>query len=113
MSSLQTVAGVGSFFLAMTLFPHVQKKAQKEIDAVIGRTRLPLGADRESLPYINAIVKEVLRMYPVAPIGNYLRIFFPRFSTKSCCKGLPHAATEDDIYEGYHIPKGATVFGNS
>jgi len=55
----------------MTLFPHVQKKAQKEVDTVIGRTRLPTGADRESLPYVSAVVKEVLRMYPVAPIGNY------------------------------------------
>ena len=55
------------------MFPHVQKKAQKEIDTVVGRSRLPTGADRESLPYVNAIVKEVLRMYPVAPIGKYLR----------------------------------------
>ena len=59
----------------MTMFPHVQKKAQKEIDTVVGRTRLPTGADRESLPYVNAIVKEVLRMYPVAPIGKNLLIF--------------------------------------
>lgn len=107
------MAGVGSFFLATTLFPHVQKDAQKEIDTVIGRTRLPTGADRESLPYVSAIVKEVLRMYPVAPIGSHLRVFFSRLGTKCCCKALPHAATEEDIYEGYHIPKGATVFGNS
>lgn len=59
----------------MTMFPHVQKKGQEEIDTVIGRTRLPTGADRESLPYVSAIVKEVLRMYPVAPIGNYLGFF--------------------------------------
>jgi cytochrome P450 len=42
-----------------------------EIDTVIGPTRLPTGADRESLPYVSAMVKEVLRLYPVAPIGNY------------------------------------------
>lgn len=50
----------------MTLFPNVQKKAQAEIDAVIGHERLPTHADRERLPYVNALVTEVLRWNPVA-----------------------------------------------
>lgn len=63
----QTVSAIYSFFLAMTLYPDVQKKARAEIDAVIGPGRLPSFADRTSLPYIEAITKEVLRWNVVLP----------------------------------------------
>lgn len=56
----------------MTLYPEVQVKAQQEIDRVIGRDRLPTFEDRDRLPYIDAIVKEVLRWGVVAPLGIYL-----------------------------------------
>ena len=58
-----------SFFLAMALYPEVQKKAQAEIDTVVGPHRLPDFEDRPSLPYINAIVKESMRWHLVAPLG--------------------------------------------
>ena len=45
-------------FLAMSLYPEVQKKAQAELDRIVGRNRLPNFDDLESLIYINAIVKE-------------------------------------------------------
>ncbi|KAI0387367.1 putative cytochrome P450 oxidoreductase OrdA-like protein [Hypomontagnella monticulosa] len=89
-----TVSSVASFYLAMTLYPEVQKKAQEEIDRVIGPNRLPTMEDRGKLPYIEATVKEVLRWHPVAPMG------------------LPHANTEDDVYEGYLIPKGSVILAN-
>ncbi|KAF4473096.1 O-methylsterigmatocystin oxidoreductase [Fusarium albosuccineum] len=89
-----TVSALACFFLAMTIFPDVQKKAQEEIDRVIGHDRLPTSSDRPSLPYIEATVKEVLRWHPVAPMG------------------LPHTSTEDDICEGYFIPKGSMLFAN-
>ena len=54
----------------MTLYPEVQLKAQQEIDRVIGRDRLPTFEDRSSLPYINAIVLEVLRWGVVGPLGR-------------------------------------------
>ncbi|KAM5350245.1 hypothetical protein ACJ41O_006750 [Fusarium nematophilum] len=57
------------FFLAMALFPEIQKKAQEEIDRVIGSDRLPTLSDRLDLPYIEATVNEVLRWHPVAPMG--------------------------------------------
>jgi cytochrome P450 len=82
------------FFLAMTVFPAVQRKAQEEIDQNVGTGRLPGFQDRQNLPYIDAIVKEVLRWHPVAPMG------------------LPHMTTEDDICEGYLIPKGALLLPN-
>ena len=53
----------------MSCFPEVQRKAQTELDAVIGDDRLPTIADRERLPYLNALVLEVLRWMPVAPMG--------------------------------------------
>jgi len=45
----------------MVLYPEVQEKAREELDRVIGRGRLPDFTDRNSLPYISAVTKEVLR----------------------------------------------------
>jgi cytochrome P450 len=59
--SAQTVAAMSTFFLAMILYPDIQAAAQRELDAVIGLDRLPDFSDRGSLPYIDAIVKEVHR----------------------------------------------------
>lgn len=58
------------FVLAMVLHPEVQAKAQAEIDALLGDSRLPEMSDRESLPYVCCIVKEVLRWWPAFPIGE-------------------------------------------
>lgn len=52
----QSVSSIISFFLVMTLYPDVQRKAQAELDLVVGSERLPTFADRDRLPYINAIV---------------------------------------------------------
>ncbi|KAG2336895.1 cytochrome P450 [Suillus weaverae] len=82
------------FTLAMLLYPDVQKRAQAEIDLVIGSDRLPTFEERASLPYIDAVLRETLRWYPVLPLG------------------LPHASSSEDIYDGYFIPKGATVICN-
>ena len=54
----------------MALYPEVQKKAQAEIDAVVGPNRLPDFHDRPSLPYIDAIVKESSRWNLVTPLGG-------------------------------------------
>lgn len=59
--SYQTVSAIYSFFLTMTLHPDAQRRAQAEIDAVVGRDRLPTFADREHLPYTEALVQEVFR----------------------------------------------------
>lgn len=65
----QTVASIRSFILAILLYPEVQTKGQSELDSVIGEGRLPTFSDRTSLPYVDCIVKEVLRWRPVAPLG--------------------------------------------
>ena len=63
-----------SFVLALVLFPQVQRRAQAELDAVIGRDRLPSFDDRPHLPYIEALSKELLRWQMVTPIGTF-RVF--------------------------------------
>lgn len=58
-----------SFILAMVLYPEVQKRAQTELDHVIGKDRLPDFTDRASLPYLECILSETLRWHPVTPLG--------------------------------------------
>jgi hypothetical protein len=61
----QRVSTIEAFLLAMTLNPDVHKKAQKEIDEQIG-DRLIEVSDRENLPYITCLLKEVMRyVYPL------------------------------------------------
>jgi cytochrome P450 len=79
----------------MIAFPVVQRKAQAELDAVVGRNRLPTFADAPQLPYLNAVIKEVLRWCPSVPLG------------------VPHVATQDDWYEGMFIPKGTVCIPNA
>jgi len=78
----------------MVAFPEVQRRAQAELDDVVGRARLPTFADAPWLPYVRAIIKEVLRWRPAIE------------------RGAPHKAAEDDLYEGMFIPKGATCMAN-
>ncbi|KAH8994594.1 cytochrome P450 [Lactarius akahatsu] len=84
-----------SLFVALTLYPEVQRRAQAQIDSVVSRDRLPTFKDRSRLPYIEAICKELLRWQMVAPMG------------------FPHASTEDGVYRGFFIPKGSMMIVNS
>ncbi|KAI0088548.1 cytochrome P450 [Irpex rosettiformis] len=84
-----------NFMLAMTLYPDVMRRAQAEIDAVVGRERVPTFDDKENLPFIRVMVRETLRWRPVGPLA------------------VPRQATEDDWYEGYFIPKGMVSIYNA
>ena len=68
---MKTVATLHVFLLAMLLHPDVQKKAQVQLDEVLQSEHLPDFEDIASLPYVRAIVKEVLRWQPVAPLGLF------------------------------------------
>ncbi|KAI8996406.1 cytochrome P450 [Trametes punicea] len=89
-----TVRSIEVFLLAMLHYPEIQKKAQEEVDRVIGSSRMPEFSDMDSLPYVSALIKEVARWRPIAPTG------------------FPHALTKDDTYNGYFLPKGSTVYAN-
>ncbi|KAF9218869.1 cytochrome P450 [Gyrodon lividus] len=89
-----TITMISHFILAMVQHPEVLKRAQAEVDAVVGQNRLPACKDRELLPYCNALFTETMRWAVPVPLN------------------LPHRLMEDDIYDGMFIPKGSLVFGN-
>ena len=66
----QTTSTISGFFVALTLYPDVQKHAQDELDATVGRDRLPDFQDRHPLPYVEAICQELRRWRLVAPLGK-------------------------------------------
>ena len=98
-----------TFFVAMLLYSDVQKKAQDELDSVIGRDRLPTFEDRPRLPFIDAVCKETLRWSPIALVGEFLpALGIGAASLLPSLAGVPHAVTQDDVYAGFFIPKGAS-----
>ena len=80
--------------LAMIVHPEFQKRAQAELDEVVGRSRAPTFSDAPNLPYIQALVRETLRWRPPLPLG------------------VPHSTTKDDFYDGMFIPKGTMCIVN-
>ncbi|KAM5534500.1 hypothetical protein V8D89_011832 [Ganoderma adspersum] len=82
------------FMLMMAMHPEVQRKAQAELDSVVGTSRLPQFSDRSTLPYVNALIMELFRFHVVAPLG------------------IPHRTIADEEYRGYFIPAGTVVSPN-
>ncbi|KAJ7668691.1 cytochrome P450 [Mycena polygramma] len=89
-----TATALTNFFLAMVLYPAIQRRAHQELDTNIGRGRLPQFEDRDNLPYLGAILKETMRWKAVTPLG------------------VPHCTTEADEYNGSFIPAKTTVLAN-
>ena len=90
-----TASTMVAWIQAMAVFPHVLKKAQEEMDRVIGPNRLPTMEDEHNLPYVRAMIKESLRWMPTAITG-----------------AVPHVTTQDQEYNGYFIPKGSQLLNN-
>ncbi|KAI0659605.1 CyP450 monooxygenase [Cubamyces menziesii] len=90
-----TAATLVAFICAMILHPEVQKRAHAELDRVVGPGRLPEHTDRAALPYVDALVKEMIRWHNVGPLG------------------VAHRCMEEDVYRGWRIPKGAIVMPNA
>lgn len=131
-SSDSTSAVIESFVLAMTSYPEVQKKAQEELDSVLCG-RLPTHADIPSLPYLTAVIKEVIRYVHQCSFSIYTERFtfvfsvgdrlFPWVSTcysysamfdlPTTYTGVPHYTDEDTFYNGYFIPAGSVLLANA
>lgn len=79
----------------MLWYPEVQVKAQEEMDQVVGKGRLPDFSDQTSLPYLSALILELLRWRIVGPMG------------------VPHLSEAEDVYKGYRIPAGSIIIPNS
>jgi len=95
LTGYETTFATLNFVYLMIVHPGAQQKAQEELERVLGRNRLPNLDDRELLPYTSALVKEVLRWYPVLPFG------------------VPHRLVVDDVYNEMDIPKGSIVMSNA
>ncbi|KAG6330958.1 hypothetical protein ID866_8131 [Astraeus odoratus] len=92
MAAMETTATtLKTFVLCMLLFPEIQDKIHAELDTVMGRGVLPTFEDKLRLPYLQAVLYEVMRWRPATPIG------------------VPHATTSNDVFEGYYIPKGVFI----
>lgn len=95
----------------MIFYPEAQRRAQQEIDAFIQtENRLPDSRDRNSLPYINALIKEILRWNPPVPLG--LCVSPNRSSLLTNFIAVAHVNEAKDEYEGRRIPMSSTVFPN-
>nr|BAL05141.1 cytochrome P450 [Phanerodontia chrysosporium] len=95
LGGVHSTSGIIQWFLALIgKHPDIQARAHHELDAVVGRDRWPMAEDEKDLPFIRAIIKEVLRVH--APFWN----------------ATPHSSTEDFVYNGMYIPKGAAVILN-
>ncbi|KUJ23227.1 cytochrome P450 [Mollisia scopiformis] len=90
---LTTASAFMTYILAICLHPEWQEKVQKELDEVCG-DRMPEPSDSPKLPVLRAVIKEIIRWRPVTP------------------SSIPHETVEDDIYDGYFIPKGSQVHPN-
>lgn len=91
-----TVAVLIEWILArMVLHPEIQSEVQEELDRVVGRSRLLVESDLQSLVYLQAVVKEVLRLHPPGPLLSWARL-----------------AVADTIVDGYHVPAGTTAMVN-
>ncbi|KAF2158921.1 hypothetical protein M409DRAFT_71399 [Zasmidium cellare ATCC 36951] len=88
--ALTIAAPMQSFCLAMCHYPQYQSVLHEEIDRVLG-DRMPTFDDMPEMPVLRAFIRETLRWRPPVPTG------------------IPHEVTQDDVYEGYHIPKGSVI----
>ncbi|KAG6375755.1 glycolipid transfer protein domain-containing protein [Boletus reticuloceps] len=105
-----------AFTLAIVLNPRVSKRAQAEIDTVVGTDRLPHFGDRPALPYVNATIREVLRWCPPAPLGEMIsKLRLLQRVWKLSLAGIWHATSNSDVYNDdwtQDCATGTTVVAN-
>lgn len=96
MGSMDTASTTIEWALSeLILHPRVMKKVQKELETKVGLERVVEESDLDSLDYLDMVVKETLRLHPVAPLL------------------LPHMAIDDITIDGFHIPQNSRVIINA
>jgi len=90
-----SASSVMVFILAMAAFPEVLAKVQEEVDRVCGTLRMPGKDDVASLPYLKAVMLEVLRWRPIIPLG------------------VPHNTMSEDASGSYTIPADTDIIVNA
>lgn len=95
-AAMETSSNVAEWAMALLLQrPDALKRAQDELDIVVGRDRVLEESDLPNLKYLEAIVKETLRLYPAGPL------LLPRVAAESCTVG------------GYYVPAGTRLMVNA
>nr|XP_060627551.1 cytochrome P450 2J2-like [Anolis sagrei ordinatus] len=77
--------------LYMAVYLEIQAKVQEEIDSVIGQSHIPSVADRDNMPYTNAVIHEIQRRSSIVVVN------------------APRLTTNDTKVAGFHLPKGTIV----
>lgn len=80
--------------LYMALYPNIQERVHREIDSVLTNGRTPTLEDKHKMPYVEAVLHEVLRFCNIVPLGIF------------------RATSQDASVNGYKIPKGTMVITN-
>ncbi|KAK7791197.1 hypothetical protein R5R35_009363 [Gryllus longicercus] len=95
LAAATTTTGTVTFALNwLSRRPALQRRCQAQLDAVVGRARLPSLDDRASLPFVEAVLRETLRRNTMLPLA------------------MPHLTVEDTKLDGYDIPKNTLIFAN-
>lgn len=97
----------------MLHFPECVKKAQAEIDQVVGDGRMPNFEDQSSLPYLMAFIKETMR-YAVSKRDRELQCWRVAFRWKLVTPtGISHSSIQEYTYKGFVFPKDTIVYANT
>lgn len=101
---------------ALAQHPAALARAHAELDAAVGRARLPRVADRPALPYVTAVIREAVRWHPALPLGTCPSPLFPL--SPPCVVvltngiGIARKTAKEDTHAGYTIPKNTIVLPN-
>ncbi|PVF91786.1 cytochrome P450, partial [Serendipita vermifera] len=90
-----TTGAIVCFLHTLYIYPDIAQRVYQEICSITQGQRLPKISDRVNLPFTEAVFKEAVRMYPFMTLG------------------VPHVNNQDEILEGYLIPKGTLIHVNT